>query len=72
MSTGTCTTHSWNDDEDEDEAEPKMGRRVDQRLEEDQRLHGNLSVGGRMAGRPQRTGMRSQRVMRGDADMDRW
>jgi len=35
MSTGTCTIHSWNDGADEDEAEPKMGARVDQKLESD-------------------------------------
>ena len=33
MSTGTCTTHSWNDGAAEDEGEPRMGLRVDQRLE---------------------------------------
>lgn len=35
MSTGTCTVHSWNDGAEEDEAEPKMGLRVNQKLEVD-------------------------------------
>jgi len=32
MSSGTCTVHSWNDGAEDDEAEPKMGLRVDQKL----------------------------------------
>jgi WD repeat-containing protein 23 len=32
MSTGTCTVHSWNDGAEDDEAEPGMGLRVDQKL----------------------------------------
>lgn len=39
MSTGTCTTHSWNDGAEDDEGEPKMGLRVDQRLEMDDDLY---------------------------------
>lgn len=35
MSTGTCTVHSWNDGAEEDEAEPKMGLRVNQKLDMD-------------------------------------
>jgi WD repeat-containing protein 23 len=35
MSTGTCTVHSWNDGAEDDEAEPKMGLRVDQKLDVD-------------------------------------
>ncbi|KAF4630590.1 hypothetical protein G7Y89_g7547 [Cudoniella acicularis] len=35
MSTGTCTVHSWNDGAEDDEAEPKMGLRVNQKLEVD-------------------------------------
>lgn len=31
MDFGTCTVHSWNDS-NEDEAEPKMGWRVDEKL----------------------------------------
>lgn len=39
MSTGTCTVHSWNDGAEEDEAEPKMGLRVNQKLEVDPLLY---------------------------------
>ena len=39
MSTGTCTIHSWNDGAEEDEAEPKMGLRVNQKLEVDPSLY---------------------------------
>ena len=39
MSTGTCTLHSWADGADDDEAEPKMGMRVDERLEYDEDLY---------------------------------
>jgi WD repeat-containing protein 23 len=35
MGTGTCSVHSWNDNAEEDEAEPKMGVRVNQKLELD-------------------------------------
>lgn len=38
-STGTCTVHSWNDGAEEDEAEPKMGLRVNQKLEVDPALY---------------------------------
>ncbi|TQS33951.1 hypothetical protein Golomagni_05689 [Golovinomyces magnicellulatus] len=31
---GTCTVHSWNDGANDDEAEPKMGRRVDEKLKQ--------------------------------------
>jgi WD repeat-containing protein 23 len=56
MSTGTCTVHSWNDGAEEDEAEPKMGLRVNQKLETDPSFYGstpNVSV------------RRSPRVLRG-------
>jgi WD repeat-containing protein 23 len=39
MSTGTCTVHSWNDGAEEDEAEPRMGLRVSQKLEADPELY---------------------------------
>ncbi|KAH8601961.1 WD40-repeat-containing domain protein [Bisporella sp. PMI_857] len=39
MSTGTCTVHSWNDGAEEDEAEPKMGYRVDPKLVPDPALY---------------------------------
>ena len=35
MSTGTVTAHSWNDGAEEDDAEPKMGARVDEQLKPD-------------------------------------
>jgi WD repeat-containing protein 23 len=35
MSTGTCTVHSWNDGAEEDEAKPKMGLRVNPKLDMD-------------------------------------
>ena len=54
--------HSWNDGADDDEAEPKMGRRVDQWLRDDDRLYGDSPRGGRTTGTPVRSGLRSQRV----------
>ncbi|KAF1838815.1 WD40 repeat-like protein [Decorospora gaudefroyi] len=36
---GTCTVHSWNDGVEEDEAEPRVGRRVNARLQHDERLY---------------------------------
>ncbi|KAF2275876.1 WD40 repeat-like protein [Westerdykella ornata] len=39
ISQGTCTVHTWNDGLDEDEAEPKVGRRVNARLAHDERLY---------------------------------
>lgn len=63
MSTGTCTTHSWNDGVEDDEGEPKMGLRVDQRLEVDDDLHDNprsSREGRRMS--HYRSRLRSQRV----------
>jgi len=39
MLSGTCTVHSWNDGAEEDEAEPKMGLRVNPKLEVDQTLY---------------------------------
>ncbi len=38
-SQGTCTVHTWNDGLEEDEAEPKMGRRVNAELQHDDRLY---------------------------------
>ncbi|KAI9793580.1 MAG: hypothetical protein M1833_000725 [Piccolia ochrophora] len=38
MSTGTCTVHSWNDNGEDDEADPQMGVRVNDVLEEDEAL----------------------------------
>lgn len=39
MTQGTCTVHSWNDGVDEDEAEPRMGQRVDGELRPNRRLY---------------------------------
>ena len=36
---GSCTVHSWTDGVDDDEAEPKMGRVVGARLQEDRRFN---------------------------------
>lgn len=72
MSTGTCTTHSWNEGASEDEGEPKMGLRVDQRLEVDEDLYDNRSAGaGGLLGRlGQRSRLRSRRVPAADGDDD--
>jgi WD repeat-containing protein 23 len=51
MSTGTCTVHSWNDGAEEDEAEPKMGLRVNQKLEVDPSLYGATESRGRYPSR---------------------
>lgn len=61
MSTGTCTTHSWNDGADEDEASPKMGLRVNERLEHDEALYENFGQKPRRSSQF-RTRLRSQRV----------
>ncbi|KAL8759576.1 MAG: hypothetical protein Q9199_000699 [Rusavskia elegans] len=69
MQTGTCTTHSWNDDADDDEGEPKMGSRVNQLLEEDASLYDHSQRGGRTS--QFRSRLRSQRVQPlGDDDDD--
>jgi len=39
MSTGTCTTHIWNDGAEEDEADPHVGIRVNERLEYEESLY---------------------------------
>ncbi|RDL36066.1 Uncharacterized protein BP5553_06678 [Venustampulla echinocandica] len=38
MSTGTCSVHSWNDGAEDDEAEPRMGMSVNEKLEPDPAL----------------------------------
>ena len=72
MSTGTCTTHSWNEGANDDEGEPRMGLRVDQRLEVDEDLYDNRSAGaGGLLGRlGQRSRLRSRRVPAADDDDD--
>ncbi len=54
MSTGTCTLHSWNDGATDDEGEPKMGVRVNERLEYDEDLYDRRRTDG-----PGTTGTRS-------------
>ncbi|KAL8863475.1 MAG: hypothetical protein Q9178_000156 [Gyalolechia marmorata] len=73
MQTGTCTTHSWNDDAEDDEGEPKMGVRVNQLLEEDESLYDHPPRGGRTS--RFRSRLRSQRVQASgddDDDADGW
>ena len=67
MSTGTCTTHSWNDSAEDDEGEPRMGLRVDQRLEINDDLYDNsrLRNGQRMG---PTTRLRSRRVAADEDD----
>lgn len=60
--TGTCTTHSWNDDAEDDEGDPEMGRRVDQQLRENESLYGDTSTGGRTSGTNLRSRLRSRGV----------
>lgn len=38
-SQGTCTVHTWNDGLEEDEGEPKIGRRVNAQFQHDERLY---------------------------------
>lgn len=69
MSTGTCTTHSWNDGAEDDEGEPKMGLRVDQRLEMDDDLYDSPRAlrDGRLMNHYR---LRSQRVAATNDDAD--
>ena len=69
MSTGTCTTHSWNDEAEDDEGDPEMGLRVDQRLERREELY-NAPRRTRNNGRP-----RSQDVainVNADTEAEDW
>lgn len=68
MSTGTCTIHSWNDGADDDEGEPKMGVRVNQRLEEDESLYDNTRTGRRTS--QFRSRLRGRGVRAADDDDD--
>ena len=71
MSTGTCTTHSWNDGAEDDEGEPRMGLRVDATLEMDNDLYDNSRIS--RNGRPMRhyrARLRSQRVAATGEDAD--
>jgi WD repeat-containing protein 23 len=71
MSTGTCTVHSWNDGAEEDEAEPKMGLRVNQKLEVDPSLYGAIESQARYPSRLSRLrGLRGLRAYVADDDDD--
>lgn len=70
MSTGTCTVHSWNDGAEDDEGEPKMGRRVDQKLEENEFLYGDVSQSGRTRGGRLGPHVRSRGIGAAAADDD--
>lgn len=60
MSTGTCTVHSWNDGAEDDEAEPKMGLRVNQKLVCDQSYYDILEASrSRLIGAARQTRLRS-------------
>ena len=68
MSTGTCTTHSWNDGAEDDEGEPKMGIRVDQRLQVDDDLYDNSGL----RSEAPRTRLRTRRVAADDDEDRSW
>ena len=70
MSSGTCTIHSWNDGADDDEAEPRMGKRVDEKLRLEMRFY-NKSPKNTRTGLGRREGLRSQRVPATNNDDDR-
>jgi DDB1- and CUL4-associated factor 11 len=61
MSTGTCTTHSWNDGAEEDEADWGMGLRVNEQLQNHEDLFENSRL---RNGRTSlfRAGLRSSQV----------
>jgi WD repeat-containing protein 23 len=61
METGTCTTHVWNGGVEEDEADPKVGTRVNERLEYEESLY---------PGRPQTRLPRVRTRRFGDDDSD--
>ena len=69
MGTGTCTTHSWNDGAEDDECEPRMGQRVDQKLKMDMRLYDNSNATSTGQSRF-RTGLRSQRLQAAMAEQE--
>ncbi len=70
MSTGTCTLHSWNDGAEDDEGEPKMGMRVDERLEYDEDLYDNPRASTGTRRQFTRSRLRSRRVAAADDDDD--
>ncbi len=74
MSTGTCTLHSWNNGADDDEAEPKMELRVNERLDYDEDLYDSPRAGTETRRQFARTRLRSRRVagMDDDEDAEGW
>ncbi len=54
--------HSWNDGNEDDEGDPKMGARVDQKLAFDKDLHDSPENGGSGRSRFARSRLRSRRV----------
>jgi len=70
MSSGTCTVHTWNDGVEDDEAEPKMGARVDSKLEYDEDIYENLRLGER--NEYARTRLRNRRLPADDDEDDDW
>ena len=69
MSSGTCSTHSWNNGSNTDEGFPAMGQSVDQRLVPDREDQETTSGGRTVDGqddRPWRNRLRSRRVPAAD------
>jgi len=61
MSSGSVTVHSWNDGAEDDEAEPKMGIRVNDKLSHDPSLY-SLQPGSRYVTLGRRGGLRARAV----------
>jgi len=61
MSCGSVTVHSWNDGAEDDEAEPKMGIRVDDKLSHDPSLY-SLQPGSRYVNLGRRGGLRARAI----------
>lgn len=61
MSTGTCTSHSWREELESDNVEPKMSLRVNERLEYDENLYENSRLRNRRTSQF-RTWMRNRRT----------
>ena len=67
MSTGTCTIHSWNDGAKDDEAEPKMGLCVNERLQYGEELFENSRLRNRRTSQF-RARLRSRQVAMAEED----
>lgn len=65
LSNGTCTVHSWNDGAEDDEAEPKMGLRVNEKLEADPDYHRSAGLS-----RQERLDRQRMRFAHGHPDTD--